>query len=220
MPKPYFYNGHGIVTPVEYIDTKVVYSSQSLSSKHLRTNPNIGQLWSIDFDIVIAQENIGQQSAAEFFVDLIDERTSVGEMPMPQFPGVDDYDPAYTGTYAVNANVDGGTATMSIVMPAGQKVGNKLLAKGTFIQFSNHTKVYVVKETVVATDANVRTNNFQLTVYPAVITALPGGTTIRTPYSTPRPTYRYWRDLSTLNGVTYQDSRIVSPGKIKLIEAL
>ena len=216
MPKiTYLYNDQRIITPVQYTNHKVIYNSQSLSGRQLRSNPNLAELWGLKFETVFSGQGIG-----EFFVDILQERETPSSMNMPQFPEIDTYEPDNTGALVVNSSVTPGSSTVNITNPTSAASGQTLLLKGTFIQFDNHNKLYVVTSTVTLDSTDITNGYFTLGVLPSVTKALTTSETMRTPYTSIRPTYHYYKNLSSLNGLTFEDSRIVSPGSIALIENL
>ena len=216
MPKiTYLYNDQRIITPVQYTNHKVIYNSQSLSGRQLRSNPNLGELWGLRFETVFSGQGIG-----EFFVDILQERERPSSMLMPQFPEIDLYEPDNTNALVVNSSTTTGSSNINITNPTSAASGQTLLLKGTFIQFDNHNKLYVVTNTVTLDSDNITDGYFTLGILPNVVEALTTSETIRTPYTSTRPTYHYYKNLSSLNGLTFEDSRIVSPGSIELIENL
>ena len=218
MPE-YRYNGHPIITPVEVTNHKTVYKAQSFSSRQLRTNPNIGHLWGLSFDVIVAGNPVGNQAASELFMDIVKERTETNTMPFPQFPEVDNFEPDETGALPIAAAASSGTLTVSI-NTSGMSVNDTLLPKGCFIQFSNHNKIYAVGETLKLLAADISSGSASLEIYPNLIKNITTSETINTPYSPTKPIYHYWRNTSSLSGLIWQDSKIASPGKTRLIEAI
>ena len=214
MPKTtYLYNDQRIITPVQYTNHKVVYNSQSLSGRQLRSNPNLAELWGLKFETVFSGQGIG-----EFFVDILQERDAPSSMTMPQFPEIDIYEPDNTNALVVNSSTSPGSSTVNITNPTSAASGQTILLKGTFIQFDNHNKLYVVTSTITLDSDDITNGYFTLGIIPNVIKALTTSETMRTPYTSTRPMYHYYKNLSSLNGLTFEDSRIVSPGSIALIE--
>ena len=214
MPKiTYLYNDQRIITPVQYTNHKVVYNSQSLSGRQLRSNPNLAELWGLRFETVFSGQGIG-----EFFVDILQERDAPSSMIMPQFPEIDLFKPDNTNALVVNASTSPGSSTVNITNPTGAANGQTIFLKGTFIQFDNHNKLYVVSSSVTLDSTDITNGYFTLSIIPSVVKALTTSETLRTPYTSTRPIYHYYKNLSSLNGLTFEDSKIVSPGSIQLIE--
>jgi hypothetical protein len=89
------------------------------------------------------------------------------------------------------------------------------LPKGSFIKFSNHNKIYMTTNNIETPGGSVT-----LQLYPTLRSNVTANTSLYHPGSSIKPTLQYYRDLETLQGITYEDGVIVNPGTIKLIEAL
>lgn len=96
------------------------------------------------------------------------------------------------------------TMTMPQLTDVDDRLGSVNYPKGAFVTGSNN-KVYMVK----ADAASVVASN----LYPSP----PSGLT----YSTvSNATIRYYREVSDLRGITFNDGILASPGTISIIEAL
>jgi len=89
------------------------------------------------------------------------------------------------------------------------------LPKGSFIKFSNHSKIYM-------TTTNIETpgGSVTLQLYPTLRANVTANTSVFHPGSSTKPTLQYYRDIDTLQGIIYEDGVIMNPGTIKIIEAL
>jgi len=96
------------------------------------------------------------------------------------------------------------TMTMPQLTDVGSRLGSVNYPKGAFVTGSNN-KVYMIK----ADAASVVDSN----LYPTP----PSGLT----YSTvSNATIRYYREVTNLRGITFNDGILASPGTIDIIEAL
>jgi hypothetical protein len=99
-------------------------------------------------------------------------------------------------------------------IPAGSSIllvenNNGTIAKGEFISFSNHDKVYLVTQNTVG--------NSELKIFPPLVTEVPDDTTIKYGNNVILKA-RY--DTGTVLGMTYEDGILSDPGIIGFIEVL
>jgi hypothetical protein len=89
-------------------------------------------------------------------------------------------------------------------------VGNNfgLLPKGTFIRFSNHSKIYMT--------VTERSGNGTLQIYPALRSGI-SGTVFTCRDDVIMPCYY---DLDSILGMSYSDGLLMDMGTVKLVEAI
>lgn len=81
--------------------------------------------------------------------------------------------------------------------------------EGTFIQFANHSKIYLVTED--------RVGNGNLKVFPPLLNAVPPGTAVK--YGNDiKASFKY--DIDALKGMQYTDGVLMDIGSVKLVEVL
>jgi hypothetical protein len=198
----YYYQGNQILAPLTIESNQPVFASDTVSLKHIRTAQN-SQRWEISFNVLT------NDNAADTLINMLGELSVVSTMIMPQLKEVSDRSTA-TGTLSLDTNAAAGDTTISLSAIGG--VG--LLPKGSFIKFSNHSKVYLLK-----TDVNLDTTGpYNASIYPSLRVPVTSGTT-QVLYGN-SCLLSYYRDLSTMNGIKYSDGILVDVGQISLIEAL
>jgi hypothetical protein len=108
------------------------------------------------------------------------------------------------GTTATSSITASGSAGSSSVSISGS---NGTIAKGEFIQFSNHNKVYMVTQD---------TSGGSMSIFPELVlnvssSALKYGTNV---------TMKALYDTDSFLGIQYVDGIMSDPGQVKLIEAI
>jgi hypothetical protein len=129
-------------------------------------------------------------------------------MVMPQLLSVD------KKVTVTNSGVPSTTASGSSSVLINFSQAGKLLPKGSFIKFSNHSKIYMVTENI-----TTQTTVVAVPIYPSLKVGVTNNQLVYHSGSSVKPTLQYYRDLETLQGIIYEDGVLVNPGTIKLIEA-
>lgn len=142
-------------------------------------------------------------SAQDLFVNIVTKGYSgATQVLVPQNYGV-----IHTRT-SVNTPVVTGTAGQSIVNVTSN---SGLIPKGTFIKFSNHSKVYL--------NTGDLSGNGPMTIYPNLATTLTSSPTVTMNHRDDViMTCSY--DLDVTMGMVYTDGILMDLGTIKLIERL
>jgi hypothetical protein len=130
-------------------------------------------------------------------------------MIMPQLLSVDK-----KVTVTTNGSSNAATRGASTVL-INFSQASRLLPKGSFIKFADHAKIYMVTANV-----TTQTTPVSVSIYPELRQDVSISTVVHHPGSATKPVLQYYRDLETLQGITYEDGVLVNPGTIKLIEAL
>jgi hypothetical protein len=198
----YYYNGSQILAPLQITSNEPVYSTDSISLKQLRASQG-AQRWELSFNVLT------NDNAADLLLGAIDEIDSVGSMVMPQLKEVSDKNTLVVDTSSVAVSAAGGSSSVTV-----SRTGNSgLLPRGSFVKFSNHDKVYIVKQDV----DFFGIGNTAISIYPALTSALTAGHSIVMGDSVD---FTYYRSVDDITGITYMDGILADPGRITLIEAL
>jgi hypothetical protein len=197
----YYFEGSPIVAPLTIASNEPVFSSDTISLRQQRASQG-AQRWELSFQIQT------RDIEEDYFVAMITGINDAKSMIMPQLLAVDNKVTVTSqGTSAAAAE-----NAFSVSINFNQ-IG--FLPKGSFISFSNHSKLYMVTNNIQTTSSNV-----SVPIYPSLRAGVTSGTTVFHPGSTIKPSLQYYRDLETLQGITYEDGVLVNPGTIKLLEAL
>ena len=182
------------VAPVSVISNKPVYASDTLSLSR-PTNSRTAQRWEIETRL----EPLSS-SANDLFVNLvINGYSEAVQVVMPQNYGVIK-NRTSTSTGTVNTH-SAGTNVVSITSPG-------YMPKGTFIRFSNHTKIYMT-----VTDHN----SGSVTIYPALTDGVTNGNTV---YRGDDVIGTFVYDFDTITGMAFTDGILQDVGIVKLLEYL
>jgi len=197
----YYYNGNVIVTPFSIVTNQPIFSADTVSLKHIRSQ-QIAQRWELQFN-VITNDNV-----ATTLLGVLDEMNLKGQMQMPQLPEVDAASTG-SGTAAVT-----GTAipvsSSSVLLDSTAASG--VLPAGSFVKFSNHDKVYILKSNLDMDGVSASAE-----VYPKTVLELSIGTTLQFGQDC---LFKYYRDINGMNGIRFLDGVLADPGTVNLIEAL
>lgn len=198
----YYYEGSPIVAPLTIESNEPVFVADSVSLKQQRASQG-AQRWELSFQIQT------RDNEEDLLIGLVTDLGSAKTMIMPQLMSVDKKNTltAQGVPAATTAGVEAVTVTFS-------QTG--LLPKGSFISFSNHTKIYLVKSNINA----VINTPISIPIYPALRSNISTSDRLYHGRSSVKPTFRYFRDLETLQGIVYEDGILVNPGTIRVIEAL
>lgn len=204
----YYFEGQPILAPFTIESRKVVLSSET-ASQRVFTRATDGQRWDLSF-------RVATNNPQDLFIAMLDNDVVVNTMVMPQIKNVDDLlKPITTYPYTIGAHAAGLSAITTWMDNLGTFENNtKVIAKGSFIQFSNHTKIYTVTSDVV--EGSIRTIN----IFPKLQSAVPNATTIKLPNTPVKPTLSYTRDVANLSGITYSDGIMVDVGTITIKEKI
>jgi len=196
----YYFEGSPILAPLTIQSTDVVVSSETVTLKRL-IHKTDAQRWDLSFGIVT------NDNEDAIFLAMLENAYTVKTMDMPQLKKVDDTT-TMTGSLSVSVNYVAGATSIQANNTSGG-----VLPKGSFIQFANHTKVYVVK-------SDYLTNGSSLAIYPALKQDVSGSTLVYYGNFSTKPQLSYLRDDSELSGITYSDGILVSIGAVTIKEVV
>jgi hypothetical protein len=194
------------VSPLTLRSNQPIFVSDTLSLKR-NTYRRAAQRWEIETRLFPLTA-----SAQDLMVDFITKgSSSTLTILTPQNVGSVMAKTA-TGTVTVFAAT---AANLTSVTISANAVNNaKVIPKGTFIKFSNHSKVYMT-----TSDATLSgtLNTVTLNIYPALRTALAAGNTV-TYQEDVQMLVKY--DTDSVKGMVFEDGILMDNGTIKLIEAV
>ena len=188
------------VAPLTVRSNHPVFASDTLSLSR-RASRRTAQRWEIESRL----EPLSA-TAQELFVSLVTKGyASAVSVVTPQNYG------------AIKARVPGsltprasGTAGTNIVTVTNS---DNYIPKGTFIKFSNHTKIYLT--------TNNLSNNGSLGIYPDLKTTVNGLTPdFHTFVWQDLVLMTCYYDLDTVLGMSYSDGILMDVGSVKLVEAV
>jgi hypothetical protein len=201
----YYYKGYPILAPLSIRSNEPFFSSDSVSLKHQRISMNV-QRWELDFTVsYTGSEN-------ELFYDNVTNIVNVQTMTMPQLVSVD-----RLATTTVNGTVVSATTANTVLVPVVSSQTGGILPRGAFIQFSNHSKIYMVNNTV-----TTNTTSFNVSLFPRLQVDLAGGETVYFPGGSvgSQPQLSFFDGAENINGITYSDGQIIALDKVSIIEAI
>jgi len=198
----YYYEGAKILAPMTITSNEPMFDVDTVSLKKQRASQN-AQRWELSFN-TIAEPS----TQVDLFLSSVETLDTVTSIIMPQLPRVDElYTLTQTST-GVNGSFSAGVSAVSI--SAATTTG--FLPKGSFINFSNHIKVYVTTSDTTFTSGAVDVN-----IYPALRTSITSTDFLRT---NSECQLNYLRSIDQQTGITFTDGVLASVGTIDLIEAL
>jgi hypothetical protein len=197
----YYFEGSPIVAPLTIESNEPIFSADTVSLKQQRASQG-AQRWELSFQVQT------KDIEEDYFVGIVTGIASAKTMVMPQLLSVDKK-VTVTSIGVPNTTPSGSSSVLINFSQVG-----KLLPKGSFIKFSNHSKIYMVTENVITQSTPV-----VVPIYPSLKVGVTASQPVYHPGSEVKPTLQYYRDLETLQGITYEDGVLVNPGTIKLIEA-
>jgi hypothetical protein len=197
----YYFEGSPIVAPLTIRSNEPVFVADTISLKQQRASQG-AQRWELDFQIQT------RDIEEDYFVGIVTGINTAKAITMPQLNSVDN-----KVTVTSNGVPSTTAAGVNTVIINFNQAG--FLPKGSFIQFSNHNKIYMTTTNVTTTTAAVA-----VPIYPSLRVAVNAAHLVYHPNSAVKPSLQYFRSLDTLQGLTYEDGVLVNPGTIKLIEAL
>jgi len=200
MMSTYYFEGSPILAPLMFKSTDVVISSETANLKTL-IHKTDAQRWDLSFGIV------ADNNEANILTAMIENSYTVKSMEMPQLKSVADLT-TLTGQLTTSQAYAAGSSTIIATNTSGG-----LLPKGSFIQFANHSKIYIIKEDWAA-------NGNPIVIYPNLRLAVNISTQVNYFGFFNPPIFNYLRDDNEVSGITYQDGILASIGTITLKEAL
>jgi hypothetical protein len=203
--KVYEFNGIPISAPLSIESNKPLFISDTVDLGQRRLSQE-GQRWEVSFGL-----QTRGQTEADFFVDILTNFGVTNTMIMPQLNHVNNVTPAASLVDPYLSIPAGTTPAGAISVPKEVFSGtNRVLPKGSFIRFSNHWKIYMLR-------TNVNRNSSSFPIYPSLRAPVTGSASVLWGDAA---LLRYYVDISTLQGTTYSDGVLMNPGVIRLIEAV
>jgi hypothetical protein len=194
------------VTPLTVRSNQPVTVSDTLSLKR-NTFRRATQRWEVEAKLFPLSN-----SAQDLMVNLITKGVSeTMQIIMPQNYGAKQ---AKTATSTVTIYATVAASSSQLLISANASNNAKVIPKGTFIKFSNHTKIYMITSDAVLSGT---LNTVALNIYPVLRSAVPAGTTI-TYQDDVIMNCKY--DTDTVIGMVYEDGILMDNGTVKLVEAI
>ena len=204
----YYYQGSPILAPLSITSNQPMFSDDTVSLKQIRTAQN-SQRWELRFDVLT------NDNAVDLLLSSVENIDSAQTMIMPQLKQVadattllDDSD----GTelfISAHASEPAGETSISLTRAAGRGIA----PRGSFVRFSNHNKVYLLKTQI---DFDSFTTG-SVDIYPSLRVPLSIGTEM---FVGNACLLSYYTSIDNQKGITYNDGVLSSPGNITLIEAI
>jgi hypothetical protein len=196
----YQFEGQDIVAPVIIKSNEPVFSADSVSLKVRRVKQG-AQRWELEFGVTLTD-------ASSFLPDMLDSFHDAITMEMPQLNARGQTISHGTSTAAVSTSGTTAAGASSVALTGA----NGTIAKGRFVKFSNHDKLYLVKA-----EYNGSGN---ISLYPSLRLEVPSATSLLYRDGTDAITFTAYRDISNVQGITFVDGILSDAGNINLIEAL
>lgn len=187
------------VAPTAVINVSPAFVSDSLSLKRQVSSQNV-QRWEIQTNLEPSN------SSTDFFVhNVINGYDNVFEIEMPQpYRGTNVLKNTITNSFTCSGTAAAGSSTLSA------NLSGRIFA-GDFIQFSNHDKVYMIKNSYLTSGL------ITLNIFPSLRAQVTNGVTIKTGKNV-KMKCRYNVDFTS--GISYTDGIISDPGTVRFVEAL
>lgn len=194
----YYFNGLPIANPVSFRSNQTVIQNQTLSLDVSRfVLP--GQRWELSFRCLSGGDEV------DIFNQLTANMYGESTMIMPQLQQAEART-TFSGSLAIDGAETAGSSSVAATPNA-----SGVLAKGSFIQFNGHKKIYMVTSDVTLTNA-VSSN---IPIFPNLIPVLDNTDAIDTGSNV---TLHYLIDDTTATGITFVNGAIADPGVIRLWE--
>jgi len=184
-------------SPLTIRSNQPIYVSDALSLKRF-VSKRSAQRWEIETGVEPLSYN-----AQDLMVSLVTKgHSDVVQVLMPQNFGVLKSrvvaaTPATTAIAAANAT----TVSLSNL--------NSVMPKGTFIKFSNHSKIYLTTTAL--------SGSGTVGIFPPLLTSLSTGVTV---YNADNVLMDCYYDTDTTKGMAYSDGILMDMGTLKLVEKL
>ena len=200
----YYYKGAKILAPLSITSNQPIYETESVSLSTQRASQG-AQRWELSFTTATSEG-----TEADMMVGMITDLATTTTIIMPQIPSVVKGNTAGT-SLVISADVVAGLSEVTIV-------NDGIIKKGSFIKFSNQTKIYMVTADVAASVASAPV---AVAIYPSLRSAVTTSHTLNTSNaSSSSVSILHYRSIDSMNGLTFTDGILSSAGSIKLIEAI
>lgn len=195
----YQFQGQDIVAPFKITSNEPMFSADSVSLKHRRISTG-AQRWELEFGVVM-------QDASSTFADMVSTFDDAITMTMPQLNVRGEIISSGTSTASILVSAQANANSSTVALSGA----NGTIAKGRFIKFNNHDKIYIVTSEYSGTGS--------LSIYPSLRANVPALSSLQYRDSDPIILTAF-RDITNINGITYTDGILSEAGNINLIEAL
>ena len=196
----YYYKGAKILAPLSITSNQPIYETESVSLSTQRASQG-AQRWELSFTTATSEG-----TEADMMVGMITDLATTATITMPQIPSVVKGNTSSV-VLPISADVVAGLSEVTIV-------NDGIIKKGSFIKFSNQTKIYMVTADVAASVASAPV---AVAIYPSLRSAVATTDTLKTGSEA---VILHYRSIDSMNGLTFTDGILSSAGSIKLIEAI
>jgi len=197
----YYFEGAEILAPFTISSNEPMFDVDTVSLKKQRTSQN-AQRWELSFRILNAD------NPAELMLSSLIDFDETKTMIMPQLKAVYEATTC-TANPVVHTTAASGSSTVVLTYTSSSGI----IPKGSFIKFSNHDKVYVVKSNI---NMDLQ-SNVSAQIFPALVTQVNSEDTLQILDDC---VFTYFRDVNDLRGLTFSDGILSDLGTINLVEAL
>ena len=204
----YQFEGQDIVAPFRVTSNEPAFSADTVSLKTRRVKQG-PQRWELEFGVTM-------QDSRTFFADAVSGFHDKLSMTMPQLNVRGKTIAVGTNTTTLKPSTGANAGATSLDLVSSGTGINGTINRGRFVQFSNHDKIYMVKEDF---DYDDEDDGPLLKIYPALTTQVTTTTTLKYKDSD-NITFKAYRDITNVNGITFTDGVLSEAGTINLIEAL
>lgn len=195
----YYFRNQPISAPLTINSNHPSWDRDSISLMIIRTG-QAAQRWELSFSIK------GKDNLADYLISTVTKFDTVETMTMPQLVEVEKATTAIGGVTTSGAVKPAGATSVAISGLSG------ILPAGSFIQFSNHSKIYITKNTI--------TNSGTLQIYPALVTSVPASNGLRHAKSSTKPQLNYIQSIDNTRGISFSDGILMDAGTVNVIEVL
>ena len=201
----YTFQGQDIVAPFRLSSNEPVFSSDTVNLQVRRVKQG-AQRWEMEFSVVMADPS-------STFADMVSTFHDAVTLEMPQLNVRGEAVSQGTSNTVVTTSSGVELAGDDTIAITGLTTG-ATINKGRFIKFDNHDKIYLITETVTGDGSDF------LKIYPSLRSAVNSGTQVMYRDGTDAITFKAYRDVDDVQGITYTDGVLSDLGRISLIEAL
>ena len=183
------------VVPMTMRPNEPIFASDAISLKRYTARRNV-QRWELETKL----EPLTSGANDLFSLLVVAGHTDIVQIVVPQNIGVQ---MARTSTSTPTATGVAGANSITVASNTG------IIARGTFIKFANHNKIYMLKAAI--------NGNGAVGIYPNLVQAVPAGTVFQHRDDVIMNTTI---DTDTILGMVFEDGLIQDLGTLKFIESL
>lgn len=199
----YKWMGHPIAAPLKIESDRDIWTVEKLN-KSIDRGASNAQRWKVSFSVIV------NQNEDDLFLTMSTQMETKLTMLMPQLNAV--RKKAVNGWPGLNqASVVGTAAAGSTSATVNNSGTTKFIPKGSFINASSHSKVYMTTTDVTLTQGVDTVINF----FPALKASVAGSFKFDDNVN-----FTYYIDDTMVQGITYNDGILTGIDNIQLIEAI